>query len=228
MPHFPAFIDLRGRTCVVAGAGSVGQRKIRRLLHCRADPLVVVEPRPEPLKAMHPEAVQAITLHNRPFEPKDIQGAFLVVASTSSPEVNAQIGRLCREHTILCNVVDQPELCSLIWPSLISQGDLELAVTTGGTSPALTRRIRQQLEQEFGPEYTVWTSLLKALRPAVIARGAPQAENAALFRSLTDGELSRAIAQKDGPGLLALLQDRLPPDLHPFAREVLHEHDFSL
>jgi precorrin-2 dehydrogenase/sirohydrochlorin ferrochelatase len=228
MPYFPAFIDLSGRTCILVGAGAVGRRKLRRLIHCRADPLLVIEPYPDQDLWQEQKTKQTFTLHDRPFAPEDIKGAFLVVASTSNPEINAAIGKLCQENNILCNVVDQPELCSLVWPSLVSQGDLALAVTSGGTSPALTRRIRQQLEQEFGPEYAVWISMLKALRPAIIARGVGQKENAAIFRSLTDQTFFQAIAHADGPRLWSLLRESLPRDLHPFAREVLHEHDFSL
>jgi precorrin-2 dehydrogenase/sirohydrochlorin ferrochelatase len=105
---------------------------------------------------------------------------------------------------------------------------LALAVSSGGGSPALTRRIRQQLEQDFGPEYAVWISMLKALRPAIIGREMGQKENAAIFRALTDQAFLHAIAHADGKRLWSLLQKYLPQDLHPFAREVLHEHDFFL
>lgn len=228
MPFFPAFLDLRGRPCLVVGAGRVGRRKIQRLLHCQAHPLVVVEPDPDDDLLRDPEMSRAITLHQRTFKSSDVQGAFLVVASTSSPEVNSQIGNVCHEQNILCNVVDQPGLCSLVWPSLINQGDLALAVTTGGASPALTRRIREHLEEQFGPEYATWLKLLKMLRPALIALGSPQKENSSVFKSLTDDQVLKAIIRDEGPELLALLQERLPPDLHPFAREVLHELEFSL
>lgn len=228
MPYFPAFLDLRGRPCLVVGAGRVGRRKMQRLMHCQASPLIVVEPDPADGLIHDPEMSRAITLHIRAFQSNDVQGAFLVVASTSNPEVNSHIGNLCHEKKILCNVVDQPELCSLVWPSLVNRGDLALAVTTGGASPALTRRIRQQLEGQFGPEYATWLKLLKMLRPALIALGSPQRENSSVFRSLTDDSVLEAIIRDEGPELLALLQDRLPPDLHPFAREVLHELEFSL
>ncbi|MFO7875228.1 MAG: bifunctional precorrin-2 dehydrogenase/sirohydrochlorin ferrochelatase [Desulfovermiculus sp.] len=228
MPYFPAFLDLRGRPCLVVGAGRVGRRKMQRLMHCQASPLIVVEPAPDNGLTSDPEMSRAITLHKRAFQSSDVQGAFLVVASTSNPEVNSHIGNLCHEKNILCNVVDQPELCSLVWPSLVNRGDLALAVTTGGASPALTRRIRQQLERQFGPEYATWLKLLKMLRPALIALGSPQRENSSVFRSLTDDSVLEAIIRNEGPELLALLQDRLPPDLHPFAREVLHELEFSL
>jgi precorrin-2 dehydrogenase/sirohydrochlorin ferrochelatase len=228
MPYFPAFLDLRGRPCLVVGAGGVGRRKIQRLLHCQAHPLIVVEPDPDDDLIRDHEMSRAITLHQRTFQSSDIQGTFLVVASTSNPEVNSQIGHLCHEQNILCNVVDQPGLCSLVWPSMVNRGDLALAVTTGGASPALTRRIREHLEGQFGPEYATWLKLLKLLRPAIIALGCSQRDNSSVFRSLTDNNVLEAIIRGDGPDLLALLQERLPPDLHPFAREVLHELEFSL
>ena len=212
----------------MVGAGRVGRRKVHRLLHCQAHPLIVVEPDPDEDLLRDPEMSRAITLHQRTFQPSDVQGAFLVVASTSNPEVNSQIGNVCHEQNILCNVVDQPGLCSLVWPSLINQGDLALAVTTGGASPALTRRIRENLEGQFGPEYATWLKLLKMLRPALFALGSPQKENSSVFRSLTDDSVLEAITRDEGPELLALLQERLPPDLHSFAREVLHELEFSL
>lgn len=227
MPNFPAFLDLRGRRCLVVGAGRVGARKIRRLVHCRANPLEVVAPQPDQSLTTDPQICRAITLHQRPYDSGDLHGAFLVVASTSNPELNTRIGRLCQEKDILCNVVDQPELCSLVWPSLISQGELQIAVSTGGASPALARRIRRELDQIFGPEYEIWLTVLQRLRPYIIARSRPQTENAVLFRSLTDQELLEAISRADGPGLLALLEERLPQDLHSFAREVLHELELA-
>ncbi|MBS3779419.1 MAG: bifunctional precorrin-2 dehydrogenase/sirohydrochlorin ferrochelatase [Desulfovermiculus sp.] len=228
MPNFPAFLDLRGRRCLVVGAGRVGTRKIRRLVHCRAHPLEVVEPQPDKSLTKDPQICGAITLHRRPYDPGDLPGAFLVVASTSNPELNTRIGRLCQEKDILCNVVDHPELCSLVWPSLISKGDLQIAVSTGGASPALARRIQRELDHTFGPEYETWLNLLQMLRPYIIARSRPQTENAAIFRSLTDQELLEAISRANGSRLLALLEERLPQDLHSFAREVLHELEFVL
>ena len=228
MSTFPAFLHLTGRRCLVVGAGHVGRRKIRRLILCRAHPVLVVEPHPEESFFQDPAIQARVALVPRSFEPQDLQEVFLVVASTSQAEVNRHIGHLCQEQNILCNVVDQPELCSLTLPSLITRGDLAIAVSTGGASPALARRIRQQLEQEFGEEYTQWTALLRLLRPGILARGTAQTENAVLFRSLTDAEIGQAIFRGDGPHLLACLQARLPSDLHPLAREVLNELDFSL
>ncbi|MFO7803981.1 MAG: bifunctional precorrin-2 dehydrogenase/sirohydrochlorin ferrochelatase [Desulfovermiculus sp.] len=228
MSYFPAFFDLSQRPCVVIGAGRVGRRKLQRLLHCRAHPLTVVEPYPDPDLIRELEGHPDVFLLRREFDPGDIQDAFLVVASTSDAQLNASIGRLCREKDILCNVVDEPQLCSLIWPSLITRGDLGIAVTTSGASPALARRIRKDLEAEFGPEYALWLDLLKMLRPGIIARRGPQGDNAAVFRTLTQEDIYQAISKKDGPQLLALLEERLPRDLHPFAREVLHELEFSL
>jgi len=228
MSYFPAFFDLSQRACLVIGAGAVGRRKIQRLLHCQAQPLTVVEPYPDPDLVRELEGHTGVFLLQREFDPGDIQEAFLVVASTSDAQLNAFIGRLCREKEILCNVVDEPQLCSLVWPSLVTRGDLGIAVTTSGASPALARRIRKHLEEQFGPEYALWLELLKMLRPGIIARGGPQGDNAAVFRNLTQEDIYLAISKKDGPQLLALLEERLPRDLHPFAREVLHELEFSL
>lgn len=210
MPYFPIFLDLSDTTCLVAGAGDVGRRKIFRLLDCGAGLVRIVDPDPpeELLDELgrHP----GVTFARRCFEPEDIRDTFLVIAGTGDQETNALISRLCRENGIPCNIVDQPDKCSFIVPALFSRGDLNIAVSTGGSSPALAGQIKQELDQLFGPEYETWLELLKRLRPLILELGLPQSENKAIFQSLTDAAIRETIQSGDRPALEQALRQRLP------------------
>lgn len=210
MPYFPVFLDLSDTTCLVAGAGDVGRRKIFRLLDCGAGLVRIVDPDPpqELLRELgeHPR----ISFARRSFQPADIEGAFLVIASTGDQETNALISRLCRENGIPCNIVDQPDKCSFIVPALISRGDLNIAISTDGSSPALAGKIKQELDQLFGPEHEAWLDLLKRLRPLILELGLPQSENKAIFQSLTEDSLLAAIRAGDRQALKQALRQRLP------------------
>ncbi len=210
MPYFPIFLDLSDKTCLVVGAGEVGRRKIFRLLDCGAGQVLIVDPEPprELLDELgrHP----GVTFARRCFEPEDIRDTFLVIAGTGDQETNTLISRLCQEKGIPCNIVDQPDKCSFIVPALLSRGDLNIAVSTGGASPALAGKIKQELAGAYGPEYETWLALLKRLRPLVLALGLEQSENKVIFQSLTDGEILEAIRAGDWQALEQALCRRLP------------------
>lgn len=92
----------------------------------------------------------------RGFEPHDLDGAFLVVAATSLPDLNAQIFEEARAKKVLCNAVDDPDHCDFYYPAVVNRGDLQIAISTNGRSPALAQRLRRELEEQFGPEYEAW------------------------------------------------------------------------
>jgi precorrin-2 dehydrogenase/sirohydrochlorin ferrochelatase len=149
--YFAAFLDLRGRRCLVVGGGPVGERKARALLECGAG-VVVVSPAVTPeLSALAAEG--RIELRLRAFRRSDPRGCTLAVAATGDPFVNRTVAAISRRRRMLVNVVDEPEHCDFIQPSLLRRGELQIAVSTGGQSPALAREIRRRLEGLFGPEY---------------------------------------------------------------------------
>ena len=214
MPYFPVFLDLTDKSCLVVGAGDVGRRKICRLLDCGAGEVLIVDPQP-PRDLMQELRSQArIGFACRPFEPDDLHGKFLVIASTGDQATNTLISRLCEEQRILCNIVDQPDKCSFIVPALVNRGELNIAVSTSGASPALAGHIKTELAERYGPEYTAWVALLKRLRPLILELGLSQSENKDIFQSLSDRENLETITNGTNSALQQALRERLPAALH--------------
>lgn len=158
MSLFPMFLKLEGRTCLVIGAGSVGEPKIRSLLQAKADVRVVA---PETTGAVAAWAnAGVLTWQSRNFVPQDLDGAFLVIAATNSHRVNDEIYREAQRRKILCNAVDDPEHCDFYYPAVVRRGQLQFAISTGGRSPALAQRLRRELEAQFSAEYAGWVEEL--------------------------------------------------------------------
>jgi precorrin-2 dehydrogenase / sirohydrochlorin ferrochelatase len=167
MTLFPMFLKLEGRSCLVVGAGTVGEPKINSLLASAAC-VRVLAPRATAAVADWARA-GAITWEARHFKTSDLDGVFLVIAATSSREVNGTIFREARRRSILCNVVDEPEHCDFYYPAVVRRGQLQLAISTNGYSPALAQRIRRELEIQFGPEYEPWLEELGKIRQQLFA-----------------------------------------------------------
>ena len=170
MSLFPAFLKLVNRRVVVVGGGSIAAQKIPGLLEAGAH-VHVVSPKLSP----------ALTelLRNRqidwcpkPFEPEDLLGAFLVIAATSIRELNARVFEEADHRSILCNAVDDVDHCHFYYGSIVQRGDLQIAVSTNGKSPALAQRLRRELEQQFGPEYETWLEWLGAARETLRSQSA--------------------------------------------------------
>ena len=148
--YFPAFLDLRRRRCLVVGGGPVGERKTRDLLDCGAA-VVVVSPSMTPgLAAL---VAAGLVVHRaRRFRRWDVGGCAVVIAATGEASVDAAVAAEARRRHALVNVVDAPAHCDFIVPSVLRRGPLQIAVSTGGRSPALAREIRRRLEPMFGAE----------------------------------------------------------------------------
>ena len=167
MTLFPMFLKLEDRSCLVVGAGTMGQPKIDSLLAAGAFVRVIA---PGATTAVADWArAGAITWEARDFNTSDLDGVFLVIAATSSREVNGTIFREARRRNILCNVVDDPEHCDFYYPAIVRRGQLQLAISTNGHSPALAQRIRRELEIQFGPEYEEWLEELGKIRQQLFA-----------------------------------------------------------
>ena len=167
MTLFPMFMKLEGRSCLVVGAGAVGEPKISSLITAGASVRVVA------LQATAAVAewaqCGAITWEARAFNSSDLDSIFLVIAATNSSDMNAAIFHQARQRNILCNVVDDPEHCDFYYPAVVRRGDLQLAISTNGQSPALAQRIRRELEMQFGPEYGAWLEELGRARQQLFA-----------------------------------------------------------
>jgi precorrin-2 dehydrogenase/sirohydrochlorin ferrochelatase len=167
MTLFPIFLKLENRSCLVVGAGANGEPKIESLLTAGAS-VRVIAPR---VSAAVAEWVQkgAMVWEEREFDPSDLNGVFLVIAATSSRQVNETVFREAQQRNILCNVVDDPEHCNFYYPAVVRRGDFQLAISTNGHSPALAQRIRRELEIQFGPEYGEWLVELGKVRQQLFA-----------------------------------------------------------
>lgn len=167
MSLFPIFLKLQGRPCLVVGAGAIGEPKIDSLLTSGAS-VRVIAPSASPAVAEWARA-GSILWEAREFNNSDLDGVFLVIAATSSRQVNGAIFREAQQRNILCNVVDDPEYCDFYYPAVVRRGDLQLAISTNGHSPALAQRIRRELEVQFGQEYGEWLAELGKIRRQLFA-----------------------------------------------------------
>jgi precorrin-2 dehydrogenase/sirohydrochlorin ferrochelatase len=165
---FPMLVDLAGRKCVVVGAGTVAAAKIKGLLLSDAD-VVVVSPRAV-LAIRRLARDGRLVWRRKAFSPGDVRGKFLAIAATNSNKMNEAVFRACAARGVLCNSVDDPKHCDFIYPAVARQGPLQIAISTGGRSPALAARLRRELEQKFGPEWGAWVEDL-GLRRDELLRG---------------------------------------------------------
>jgi siroheme synthase-like protein len=151
---FPIFLKLEGRQCLVVGAGTVAEGKIRGLLDAGAIVRVVAPNAVFQIRRWDFEG--KLNWKPREFDPRDLDGISIVIAATNSHKVNTQIFQEARLRNVLCNAVDDPENCDFYYPAVVSRGDLQIAISTNGRSPALAQRLRKDLEEQFGPEYEAW------------------------------------------------------------------------
>jgi len=162
LKYYPVFWNIAGKKCVVVGGGDVAARKVTRLLDCNAKVCVVspgLVPELEELKRN-----RLIDHVNDAYESKYLNGAVLVIGATDDEKINDAISKDAKEKNLPVNIVDDPQKCDFILPSLIERGDLTIACSTGGQSPALARYLREELELVYGEEYAVLASILGQLR----------------------------------------------------------------
>ena len=168
--YYPIFLDIKEKRCVVIGGGEVALRKARMLLeHEALVEIISPELCPELNELVENSTVKAIL---REYESGDLKGAFVVVAATDDSKTNEQAAEEAMERGILINVVDVPKLSNFIVPSYLRRGDVAIAVSTGGKSPALARKIRSVLENSFGDEYAALALLLDEVRSELKEREA--------------------------------------------------------
>lgn len=190
------FLKLEGKRCLVVGAGRIGEPKIASLLNTGARVHVVAL---EASPAVH-EWAQAgkITLALRAYTDHDLKGIFLAVVATASRALNASIYREAQLRGVLCNVVDDPAYCDFYYGAVVRRGDLQIAISTNGQSPALAQKIRQQLERQFGPRYAHWVAELGETRKLVMASDLDVQHKRDLLLSLASREaLYAALKEKE-------------------------------
>ena len=181
---FPMFVQLAGQRCVIVGAGAVAEQKVRGLLAAGAR-VRVIAPEATPYLSRLARS-RKISWQRREFRGGDLRGAFLVVAATNSAAVHARVFREARRRGVLCNVVDVPPQCDFYYPAVVRRGRLQIAISTGGESPALAQRVRRHLEDEFSEGFGRWVAQLGRARRRTVKREPDIARRAASAHAAVD------------------------------------------
>jgi precorrin-2 dehydrogenase/sirohydrochlorin ferrochelatase len=200
MKYYPLNLSLRGKKCVVVGGGKVAERRILGLLECGANVAVISPTLTPKLKALLEK--REITYLPRGYKPGDLvypgddrrEKAYLVIASTDNHKVNRRVGEEAKSLGILVNVVSEPKLSDFTVPSVLRRGKLTVTISTSGDSPALSRRLRLELEKILGEEYEVFTELLGVVRKKL--------------RTLSAGKRRRMYTQVATSSIPELLRDK--------------------
>ncbi len=182
MSFYPVFLNLTGRRVLVVGGGPVAERKVLSLLEAGAK-VRLVSPQITPaLRAL--VSKRRVTYRHRKFRKADVAGVDLVICATGDERVNRRVYALATARRLFANVVDRPALCSFIAPAVVRKGDVQIAISTGGRSPALAVRIKEEIAGLVGNEYAELLDLLAAVRPRVLARIRTPEERARIFHAI--------------------------------------------
>jgi siroheme synthase-like protein len=190
--YYPVFLDLRDRLVLVVGGGMVAARKVEALQKAGAK-----------IKVVSPEVVEEIAgtsrveIINREYVKGDLKGVFLVIAATDDEETNRAVSEGAAAKRIFCNVVDRPELCTFIVPSVVEKGPIKIAISTGGVSPALSKKMRMVIGSGLGEEYEILAAILGKIRPIVRSREGGPEHHKRLYDVLIESELIDAIRNND-------------------------------
>lgn len=195
MPYYPVFLSVVGRPCLVVGGGEVATRKVAGLLEAGAR-VTVVSPR---LTATLATQAADGTIQHRPrnYETRDLRDCFLVYAATNDETVHERIAAEAAAEGTLLNVVDRPRLCTFIVPAVLRRGELSIAVSTGGGSPALAGRVRDAIDVALGDEYEQALTLLSRLRHRLRETAMSPDERQRLFTGLVGSELLEHLRRGD-------------------------------
>lgn len=206
MKYYPIFLDINDRDCLVVGGGPVGVRKAVNLEKCGANIKLISDE----FSARFDELQKtSICFVKKRYEKEDVKGMFLVFAATNNADLNQQIKDDALEFNILCNVADAPDKSNFLVPSTVDRGKLILAVSTSGSSPALAKKIRQDLERQFGPEYSKMLQLMWKIRKMLLSSVHNSDDNKAIFYTLIEKGLVELIKSEDEKKINAVLHEVL-------------------
>jgi len=193
--YYPVNLDIQNRKCLVVGGGDVGTRKVMTLIECGAVVTVVSIKASEKLLKLAESGL--IELKKRPYTGADLGGMFLVICATDNEQLNMQVGGDAEKMNMLCNVADRPEACNFILPALVKRGDLVIAVSTSGKSPAFAKKIRKDLERQYGAEYADFLKLMGAIRKKLLSDSHEHEAHKPLFEKLINKDIVQLIKNKD-------------------------------
>ena len=203
MRYYPVNLDIRNRKCLVVGGGDVGTRKVITLLDCGAIVVVVSPEVTEKIAELSNKGL--IKLERRGFKPTDLDQIFLVIGATDNPELNRQIHTEAERFGMLCNIADRPEVCNFILPAIVNRGDLIIAISTSGKSPAFAKKMRKDLEKEFGTEYADFLTLMGGIRTKLLSEDHEPEAHKHLFENLIKRDVVNLIKQGDIAAINSLL-----------------------
>lgn len=203
MKYYPVYLRVAGRRCLVVGGGKVAEQKVDVLLRAGARVTVVSPELTEHLAAL--AAAASFEWRSRAYLRGDLAGCLLAIAATDHEDVQQRLIDDAAAAGVLLNVVDRPERCDFIAPAVVERGDLCVAISTGGASPALAKRVRQDLENRFGPEYELALQLLERVRRWLAGRSRSQAERQRIFSTLANSPLLDYLRQRQTDDIDRLL-----------------------
>jgi precorrin-2 dehydrogenase/sirohydrochlorin ferrochelatase len=187
MKYYPVHLDINNRKVLVVGGGSVGTRKVKTLLDCGARVTVVS---PEVSRQLRELAASGdIKLAERSYQSEDLNGVFVVIGATDDERLNQQISSDADRLNTLCNIADRPEVCNFILPSIVQRDDLVITISTSGQSPALAKKLRKALENQFGEEYGTLLQLMGAIRKKLLQQAHKPEAHKPLFEQLINSDL---------------------------------------
>ncbi|RKO67083.1 precorrin-2 dehydrogenase/sirohydrochlorin ferrochelatase family protein [Desulfofundulus salinus] len=190
---YPVSLILSQRLCLVVGGGSVAERKVLSLLACGAKVKVVSPTLTPPLRGLVEKG--EISYRQGEYETADLAGVFLVIAATDRDEINRRVAAEAMARNMLVNVVDDPPHGNFYVPAVVRRGSLQIAISTDGKSPLLARKIKEELEKRYGPEYGLLVNLLGELRHDILENIADPRKRRDLLTAILDDQVLQLLAR---------------------------------
>jgi siroheme synthase-like protein len=195
-PFYIACLKLTGRRCVVVGGGDVGLEKVEGLLTCGGDVVLIAPDAIEPLRELAGEG--SIRWEQREYETGDLEGTFIGIAATNDTDVNIRVFEDAEKRAMLVNVVDVPPLCNFILPAIHRSGPLAIAISTAGASPALAKRLKREIAEQYGDPYARLAELLNEARGWAKGNLPTYQDRKEFFEGIVNGEPDPVELLRDG------------------------------
>ncbi|MCG6909688.1 MAG: bifunctional precorrin-2 dehydrogenase/sirohydrochlorin ferrochelatase [Deltaproteobacteria bacterium] len=207
MKYYPVFLDIHDRNCLVVGGGSVGTRKALSLVESGANVTVVSPAATDKLESMAGQG--RLTLKKRAYRSSDLEGMFMVFGATDREPLNRQINRDAESRNLMCNIADRPDVCNFILPATVKRGDLVIAISTSGASPAFAKKLRLDLEKQFGEEYATFLKLMDGIRSRLLKEKHAPEEHKPVFNQIIRSGIVDHLREGKKEAIDRLLQDIL-------------------
>ncbi|MDI6686792.1 MAG: bifunctional precorrin-2 dehydrogenase/sirohydrochlorin ferrochelatase [Desulfobacterales bacterium] len=207
MRYYPVNLDILNRKCLVVGGGSVGTRKVLTLLSCGAKVTLVSPDISEKLLELAGNGL--VAWKKRSYLSSDLNTMFLVIGASDDEELNRQISADAEKLNMPCNIADRPEACNFILPSIVNRGDLMISISTSGKSPAFAKKLRKELEKQFGVEYIEFLRLMGVIREKLLSEKHEPEAHKHIFERLINSDLVEMIKTDRKEDINSLLFDIL-------------------